>query len=242
MSRARGGARPLLRELRARFPALEDPAQAVLEGRVLVDGRPILNPESLVKAGASVSVRASGSLRGAAKLRAALDRFAVPVTGRVALDLGASTGGFTSALLARGAARVYAVDVGHGQLLGSLRQDERVVNLESTNLAQLDRRLLPEPVQLVTADLSNLALARAVPQLDAALLAADAELVALVKPMFELGLGRPPATAELLAGAVERAASGVASAGWDVLGDMRSPLAGAGGAVEFFLHARRNSA
>jgi 23S rRNA (cytidine1920-2'-O)/16S rRNA (cytidine1409-2'-O)-methyltransferase len=238
MSRGRGGPRPLLRELQARFPDLEDPAEAVLEGRVLVDGRPILNPESQVRAGASVSVKASRSLRGAAKLAAALERFPVTVAGRVALDLGASTGGFTSVLLARGAARVYAVDVGHGQLLGSLRQDARVVNLEATNLAQLDGRLLPEPVQLVTADLSFVALARAVPQLDAALLAGDVELVALVKPMFELGLAQPPASAAQLAEAVERAASGVARAGWDVLDSVRSPVPGAGGAVEFLLHAR----
>ena len=131
------------------------------------------------------------------------------------------------------------MDAGHGQLLGSLRQDERVVNLESTNLAELSPRLVPEPAGVVTLDLSNLALAAAVPQLDPAILAAGADLVALVKPMFELRLSRLPTSPEQLDEAVDRAADGVERAGWRVLDRMRSPVPGAGGAVEFFLHARR---
>src|SRR5579885_3286776 len=120
----------------------------------------------------------SRELRGTIKLRAALAAFAVEVAGRVALDVGASTGGFTVALLEAGAARVYAVDAGFGQLLGRLRQDARVVNLERTNLAALE---LPEPIDLVTVDLSYLSIALAAPQLPRA-----PELIALVKPMFEL--------------------------------------------------------
>ena len=222
-----------------RFPELDDPLAALESGRVLVDGRPVWNPASQVQPGASLVVRPARAPRGAAKLEAALERFRAPVSGRIALDLGASTGGFTSVLLAHGAARVYAVDAGHGQLLGSLRQDPRVVNLEATNLARVDRRLVPDLVEVVTVDLSFIALARALPQLDPELLAPGADLLALVKPMFELGLGAPPTSEEQLEEAVRRAAAGAAQAGWHGVESARSPVLGAGGAVEFLLHARR---
>jgi 23S rRNA (cytidine1920-2'-O)/16S rRNA (cytidine1409-2'-O)-methyltransferase len=231
--------RTLLDEVADRFPGLDDPAEAVASGEVLVGGIPVRNPASLVRPGSSVALRPAQPLRGARKLEAALDRFGVPAGGRVALDLGAAAGGFTSVLLARGASRVYSVDAGHGQLLGSLRQDPRVVNLESTNLSELDRAKVPEAIDLVTMDLSNLALARAVPQVDGSLLAAPADLVALVKPMFELGLSRLPTSKGQLEEAVERAASGIAAAGWRVVDRMRSPVLGARGAVEFFVHASR---
>jgi 23S rRNA (cytidine1920-2'-O)/16S rRNA (cytidine1409-2'-O)-methyltransferase len=185
-----------------------------------------------------VRFQPSPVLRGQAKLQAALDELAPGVAGRVALDLGAAAGGFTRALLAAGAARVYAVDAGHGQLLGSLRQDARVVNLESTNLGQLDGTLVPEAIGVVTVDLSYLSLARALPQLDRIVFETSAELVALCKPMFELGLATPPEE-ERLPEALARAVAGVQDAGWEVLGTMRSRFRGARGAVEFFVHGRR---
>jgi 23S rRNA (cytidine1920-2'-O)/16S rRNA (cytidine1409-2'-O)-methyltransferase len=231
--------RTLLEEVADRFPGLDDPSDAIASGEVLVGGIPVRNPASMVRPGSSVAVRATQPLRGARKLEAALDRFGVPAAGRVALDLGAAVGGFTSVLLARGAARVYSVDAGHGQLLGSLRQDPRVVNLEWTNLSELDRATGPVPVELITMDLSNLAVARAVPQVDGSLLAAGADLVALVKPMFELGLSRLPTSQGQLEEAQDRAASGIEDAGWRVVDRMRSPVLGARGAVEFFVHARR---
>jgi 23S rRNA (cytidine1920-2'-O)/16S rRNA (cytidine1409-2'-O)-methyltransferase len=161
----------------------------------------------------------------------------VLVAGRVALDVGAAAGGFTRVLLARGARRVYAVDAGHGQLLGSLRTDPRVINLEATNLGEVDRRLVPDPIELVAIDVSYLALAAAVPQLARVELAAAAELVALVKPQFELGLARPPADGARLAEAVDRATAGMEAAGWEVRGRVESPVRGARGAVEFFVYA-----
>jgi 23S rRNA (cytidine1920-2'-O)/16S rRNA (cytidine1409-2'-O)-methyltransferase len=164
--------------------------------------------------------------------------FAVDVHGRIALDVGAAAGGFTRALLAAGAARVYAVDAGSGQLLGSLRQDPRVVNLERTNLGELERGLVLERVDVVTIDVSYLSLADAVPQLDAVELAAAADLVALVKPQFELGLAEPPRP-EQLPLALAHALAGIETAGWRVLADCESPVRGARGAVEFFVHARR---
>lgn len=203
-----------------------------------MNGFPVTNPSSLVDAEAVVTIQPPDELRGETKLRSALDAFELNVAGRVALDVGAAAGGFTKVLLEAGARRVYAVDAGHGQLLGSLRQDPRVVNLEATNLGELDRGLVPEPVDVVTIDVSYLSLAAAVPQLESIDIAAGAELVALVKPMFELGLGALPPAAEL-PNALVRAKAGLARAGWRVEASMDSPVAGAGGALEFLVHARR---
>jgi 23S rRNA (cytidine1920-2'-O)/16S rRNA (cytidine1409-2'-O)-methyltransferase len=229
----------LVDALAARFPELHDPAGAVAAGRVRVDGRPALNPRGRVAASAAITVDPVPTLRGSAKLEAALDAFAVTVTERVALDAGAAAGGFTTVLLDRGATRVYAVDAGFGQLRGSLRQDPRVVNLERTNLGALTRSLVPDAVELVTLDLSYLSLADAVPELDRVQLAREADLVALVKPMFELGLDRPPSSPAQLHHAVDAAAVGIGAAGWRLLGTTESPVRGARGAVEFFVHARR---
>ena len=120
------------------------------------------------------------------KLAAALDAFAIDPRGRVCLDLGASTGGFTEVLLARGAERVYAVDVGHGQLHPKLAADPRVVSLEATDARRLDRILVPEPIELLVADVSFISLKLVLPPV-VPLLAPDAALVALVKPQFEAG-------------------------------------------------------
>ncbi|MBV8445259.1 MAG: TlyA family rRNA (cytidine-2'-O)-methyltransferase [Candidatus Dormibacteraeota bacterium] len=178
-------------------------------------------------------------LRGEAKLRAALDAFGVDPTGKVALDVGAAAGGFTTALLAAGARLVYAVDAGHGQLLGSLRQDPRVVNLEATNVALLDTRLVPDSVELVTVDVSYLALAEAVRQLDRVGFATGAELVGLVKPMFELRLATAPVDLASVEAAIRAAAEGVEHAGWQVLATIPSPVTGARGAREALLFAVR---
>jgi 23S rRNA (cytidine1920-2'-O)/16S rRNA (cytidine1409-2'-O)-methyltransferase len=179
-------------------------------------------------------------LRGEAKLRAALAQFGVDVAGRVCLDLGAAAGGFTRVLLEFGAAKVYAVDVGFGQLLGSLRQDERVVNLEATNVAALDTHLIPEAIEVVTIDVSYLALAAAVAQLDRITIALGADLIGLVKPMFELRLARAPVDPETVDAATARAVAGIAETGWEIVGVMPSPVLGGRGAVEALVHARRS--
>jgi 23S rRNA (cytidine1920-2'-O)/16S rRNA (cytidine1409-2'-O)-methyltransferase len=239
--KGRARLRALIDIVTARNPEL-DAAAAIRAGRVLVGGQAVTNPASLVRADAPIAIRAEGRgpLRGEAKLAAALYAFAVPVAGRIALDLGAAAGGFTRTLLDAGAARVYAVDAGFGQLLGSLRQDPRVLNLERTNLADLDGELVPEPIDIVSADLSYVSLARAIPQLeDHVALRLDADLLALVKPQFELGLARPPTERPLLMDALGRAAAGIQAAGWTVAGTIESPVAGARGAVEFLLHAAR---
>jgi 23S rRNA (cytidine1920-2'-O)/16S rRNA (cytidine1409-2'-O)-methyltransferase len=229
--------RRLRDELVRTHPSITDPDAAIARGAVVVDGRVVTNAASLVRVGAAITLRIAQPLRGEAKLEAALAAFHVAVSGRIALDVGAAAGGFTRVLLNAGARRVYAVDAGHGQLLGELRQDARVVNLERVNLAELNVEIVPDTIEVVTLDLSYLALADAVPQLGTLKLAADADAVALVKPQFELGLAAPPEDDALLGAAVEHACGGVARAGWRVVAVIESPVPGGGGAREFLLHA-----
>ena len=150
-----------LGDLVAELAPGEDPDRLVASGEIEVDGFAVTNPDARIPVGARVRHRRPAPLRGQAKLSAALVAFRVEVTGRVALDVGAAAGGFTRVLLAAGARRVYAVDAGHGQLLGSLRQDPRVINLEATNVADLSRVLVPEPVEMVSIDVSYLSLSAA---------------------------------------------------------------------------------
>jgi 23S rRNA (cytidine1920-2'-O)/16S rRNA (cytidine1409-2'-O)-methyltransferase len=121
--------RRLLDEVGRAHPEIQVPEHEILRGAIVVDGRVVADPASLIRKGASIVVRSEPVLRGEAKLCAALEAFPVAINGRVALDVGAAAGGFTRVLLDAGARRIYAVDVGHRQLLGSLRQDTRVVNL-----------------------------------------------------------------------------------------------------------------
>jgi 23S rRNA (cytidine1920-2'-O)/16S rRNA (cytidine1409-2'-O)-methyltransferase len=193
-----------------------------------------------VRADASVRLVAPRRLRGHTKLSAALDVFELDVTGAVAVDVGAAAGGFTTALLERSAARVYAVDVGHGQLAPALRADARVVNLERTNVADLHDALVAEPVDVVTLDLSYLAVAVAAPALHRLRLAPDATLLALVKPTFELRAATLVTAGAAVRSAVEHAVQGVERAGWRALACTIPAVTGAGGAVEVFLLARRS--
>jgi 23S rRNA (cytidine1920-2'-O)/16S rRNA (cytidine1409-2'-O)-methyltransferase len=221
------------------YPRLEQPERLIAEHAVLVDGRIVTNPASRVPIDASIVIRERRPLRGEVKLCDAVDSFGVAVEGSIALDVGAAAGGFTRVLLERGARRVYAVDAGHGQLVGSLRRDPRVVNLERTNLGDLNTTLVVEPVDLVTMDLSYIALSRAVPQLGRIQLADRARLLALVKPQFELGLARPPSDRRSLEEALERARAGIVHAGWELGGTRQSPVRGTRGSTEFFVYARR---
>jgi 23S rRNA (cytidine1920-2'-O)/16S rRNA (cytidine1409-2'-O)-methyltransferase len=228
--------RLLIDVIRDLFPG-RDPAALIGTGAVLVDGVPVSSERSRVRPGAHVSLRSITGLRGSAKLRAALSSFDVVVDGRIALDVGAAAGGFTVVLLEAGARLVYAVDVGHGQLRGSLRQDPRVVNLEATNVADLDRTLVPDSIDIVVVDVSYLSLAAAVSQLRGIALAPGAELLGLVKPMFELRAATAPTDRGSLDAALAAASAGVAAAGWSVRGSIDSPVTGARGAREMLLFA-----
>jgi 23S rRNA (cytidine1920-2'-O)/16S rRNA (cytidine1409-2'-O)-methyltransferase len=217
-------------------------AQAMLlAGEVELEGiGRSLKPGNLVSQDVQLTVRPSArwASRAGDKLASALDVFGVDATGLTALDAGASTGGFTDVLLARGATRVYAVDVGRAQLLYRLRHDPRVVSMERTNLRTLDS--LPEPVQLATLDLSFISL-RLVLRAVRRLLATDGAVIALVKPQFEAGKDAVPRGGVLRDSAVHAAVlrqftRDAAGAGFGVTGLMRSPLAGADGNIEFLAH------
>ena len=228
---------------------------AIAAGTVLVAGAPADKPARLVAPGEALVLLGPPSpyvSRGGLKLDAALTRFAVPVDGRRALDAGASTGGFTDCLLQEGAAHVYAVDVGHGQLHSSLRDDPRVTVLERTNVRTLTVEQLRladpafEPCRLVVADLSFISLRSVVAALCGPLATAGADLVLLVKPQFEAGRAavsrgkgvvRDPA---VWREALDGVTSALLGAGTGIMGAMPSPLTGAAGNVEFLLHARKD--
>jgi len=207
-----------------------------------VDGRVLNNPAALVRSDAAIRVVAERRLRGDIKLSHALDHFDVPVLGRVALDLGASAGGFATALLARGVRRVYAVDAGIGQLLGRLRCDERVVNLERHNVGSLGVDTIPEVVEVMTLDLGYLPLAKALPQTEKLHVHSDAHLVALVKPTFELERAELATSDEDIDLAVNIVADALQRLGWIGATSFPAPTLGRGGAREVFLHARRQTA
>ena len=183
--------------------------------------------------------------RGGIKLAHALNHFAIDVTGRVALDIGASTGGFTDVLLTRGAAQVHAVDVGRGQLAWKLRQDPRVIVHEGVNARYLSAAEIPEPVDIITCDASFIGLATVLPAA-LALAKPQALLVALIKPQFEAGpkavgrggVVRDPEVHRRVCGA---AAAWIASQDWTVLGVSESPIEGPAGNREFLLYARRGA-
>jgi 23S rRNA (cytidine1920-2'-O)/16S rRNA (cytidine1409-2'-O)-methyltransferase len=225
-----------LAESRERAQAL------VMAGRVSVDGRRASKPGSRVKEGAAVAVAPGPSHvgRGALKLAGALDTLGVLVDGRTAVDVGASTGGFTETLLERGAARVYAVDVGRGQLHERLRTDPRVVVRDRVNARHLSPATVPETCDLAVVDVSFISVAKILPALRS-VLAPGADLVVLVKPQFEVGrsqvgrggIVRDPA---LHRQALVDVASAARRAGYVVQGGCPSTVPGAEGNREFFLH------
>ncbi len=180
--------------------------------------------------------------RGGLKLEAALERFAVDPAGRVCMDVGASTGGFTDCLLQRSAAKVYAIDVGTNQLAWKLRDDPRVVVIEQTNIRAASVSLVPEPVNLVVIDVSFISLGLVVPHV-VRLSARPSELVALVKPQFEVGradVGKGGIVRDAAARqrALDEVSAMVAECGYTDVSTMESPILGAKGNHEFLLHAR----
>jgi len=212
-----------------------DAVAAIVAGLVTVNGLIVTNPEALIASDAVVAVTPERVLRGTGKLRAAFRGFPAVVSGRVCLDVGAAAGGFTAALLEADAKRVNAVDVGYGQLVGWLRQDARVVNLERTNLADLSEGLIPEPVEVICLDLSYLALSDAIPQLTWLDLADDAQLLALVKPTFELHAPSMITDGQAVDRAVAAPKVAAGSNGWSM--DRRIvPVQGRGGAPEMFIY------
>ncbi len=222
-------------------------AQArILAGQVFLDTRRIEKAGELVAEDAELRVTELERYcsRGGRKLEGALKDLAVDVTGVVAVDVGASTGGFTDCLLQHGAAKVYAVDVGHGQLAEKLRRDARVAVMDRTNARTLEPSSFPEPIQLCVVDASFISLDKLLPAI-AGFLPPGARLLALIKPQFEVG--REEATRSrgvisdpaLRGAAVADALADVASAGFTLLADAPCRVPGPQGNVEHFVLAAR---
>lgn len=221
----------------------------ILAGRVWVDGRRVDKPGTLIAPGAVVKVRGPEHpfvSRGGVKLRGALEAFGILVRDKICLDVGAGTGGFTDCLLQAGAARVIAVDVGHGHLHHRLRNDPRVHLLERRNVRHLTPHLLPQLPDLVVIDVAFISLTVVFPVI-AELLPAHAEVVALIKPQFEVGkgeVGKGGVVRDRLkhGAAIRRVAGAATELGMVVRGLCISPIAGAKGNREFFIHLAREKA
>jgi 23S rRNA (cytidine1920-2'-O)/16S rRNA (cytidine1409-2'-O)-methyltransferase len=218
---------------------------AIAAGRVTADGMVITKSSNEVSAEAVLRAEAAHPYvsRGGIKLGSALDHFGFDPSGRVCLDVGASTGGFSEVLLTRGARLVYAIDVGHGQLHSSLRMRPGIISIEGTDIRDLDPARITERPDFVTIDVSFVSL-KLVLAPSLALSQAPAYLVALVKPQFEAGRGavkkgivRDPFVHEAVCNEV---ASMVALLGWQVVGTFASPVLGKDGNREFFIGALKN--
>ncbi len=227
-------------------PSRERAQRLVMAGDVIVDDHVVSKPGTEVDDGAVVRLRAAASQyvsRGGEKLAGALDAFGIDPGGRVVLDVGASTGGFTDVCLRRGARRVFAVDVGYGQLAWGLRQDPRVVVVDRTNARRLVPDLFSESPDLAVVDVSFISLALVLPAV-AGVLAPRADIVALVKPQFEVGKGEVGKGGVVRddtkrAEAVLRVREAMVRERFTVRGEAESVLAGPKGNREIFLWASR---
>ncbi|WP_455389131.1 TlyA family RNA methyltransferase [Petrachloros mirabilis] len=172
-------------------PSREVAVRTILAGGVTVNGMVVDKPAKLTPLDARIEIEKPAAYvsRSGEKLAAALDAFSIHPTGLIGLDVGCSTGGFTDCLLQRGAKRIYAIDVGYGQIDWKLRQDPRVVLLERTNIRHVDRAMVPEPIDLAVIDVSFISLTLVLPSV-MSLLGEGATVVALVKPQFEVGKGQ----------------------------------------------------
>lgn len=222
-------------------------AQAlIMSGRVSVNGKMVDKPGYRIKEEDEIEVKEPDRpyvSRGGLKLEAALKYFGIDVTGQVAMDVGASTGGFTDCLLRNGAKRVYAIDVGRGQLHWKLRNDERVICMEGTNIRYLDKSRISEPVQLAVADTSFISLEKVLPKV-MEIVENGGTVIALIKPQFEVGREKvskggvvkdPVARRE----AIDKIAKFSRSIGFEVLGVTESPLRGPKGNIEYFICLRK---
>lgn len=224
----------------------EEGRRRILAGEVLVDDRPFAKAGSLIDKDSPIRLRGKALpyvSRGGVKLEGALRHFQIEVENKIVLDVGASTGGFTDCLLAFGARRVYAVDVGYGQLDWKLRNDPRVVVLEKTNIRHLKIDRLQEPPELATIDASFISLRIVLPSVRS-LLVRKGEVVALIKPQFEVGKGKVGKSGvvrrrEEHERVIEEIREAAAAVQLQAIGVAESPLLGPKGNKEFFIHLRK---
>ncbi|MGZ4965907.1 MAG: TlyA family RNA methyltransferase [Chthoniobacterales bacterium] len=230
------------------FPSREQAQRAVMAGEVRLGDRVLNKSSVLVEPNAALSVATPPKFvgRGALKLDGVLDHFAIDPRGMIALDIGASTGGFTDCLLQRGAKKVYAIDVGHGQLAWKIREDPRVIVRENLNARYLSRDDIPEPIDLCVIDVSFISLTLILPRAFE-LVTPSGVILALIKPQFELekadvgrgGIVKDPA---LHAKAQDKIEQFVRQSGHEIVGLAPSSITGTDGNQEFFICVRKLSA
>lgn len=226
---------------RGHYPSREKARRAVMAGSVFVSGHRVDKPGTPIAEGAEIEIKNNREpfvSRAGRKLAHALDHFALSPAGYVCLDVGASTGGFTDCLLQRGARRVYALDVGYGQLDMGLRQDPRVVVMERINARHLADDALPEKVELVTIDVSFISLTKVIPALRPHL-GAGGYLLPMIKPQFEVGRrlvgkGGIVRDVEVRREVIGRRVQEIGDLGFECLGCFDSPVTGVGGNREAF--------
>jgi 23S rRNA (cytidine1920-2'-O)/16S rRNA (cytidine1409-2'-O)-methyltransferase len=219
----------------------------ILAGEVLVDEQPVTKAGTLVDEGAEIRLKRAAPYvsRGGLKLERALQEFSIEVDGKIVIDVGASTGGFTDCLLAHGARQVFAVDVGYGQFDWKLRNDPRVLLLEKTNIRYLKPTDLPSPADLATIDVSFISLRLVLPQVIELLVPAG-EIVALIKPQFEVGKGKVGKGGVVRSQhehvrVIDEIKSAAAALGLTAEQVIESPLLGPKGNKEFFIHLTRKA-
>ncbi len=224
----------------------EKAVSMIMAGEVIINGKPILKPGTFVDEGCDIKIERKKPAyigRGGIKLEGALDAFSIDVRGKVIMDVGASTGGFTHCLLMRGAERVYAIDVGYGQLAWVLRQDPRVVVMERTNIRYLPRERIKEEIHMATIDVSFISLEKVIPKV-IEFLKKEGEIVALIKPQFEVGKGEVGKGGivreiEKHIRVIERIKSFCTGLGLKVMGIVKSPIPGADGNTEYFIYLKK---
>lgn len=215
----------------------------IMEGKVLVGGHPVTKAGEMVASDAQISIKGEDMpyvSRGGLKLEAALKYFEISVQDKTVMDVGSSTGGFTDVMLQQGARKVYCIDVGYGQLAWKLRQDQRVVLLERTNIRHLEKEQIPDAIDIATIDVSFISLNKVVPKV-IEFLAAGGAIVALIKPQFEVGKGEVGKggivkDAEKRQAAVDRVKGELESFGLRITGIIESPILGQKGNVEYLIH------
>jgi 23S rRNA (cytidine1920-2'-O)/16S rRNA (cytidine1409-2'-O)-methyltransferase len=218
----------------------------IMEGKVTVNGMPVLKSGTLVNTDAEIILKEEDIPyvgRGGLKLKAALDFFNVSPGNRIVMDIGCSTGGFTDCILKEDARKVYAVDVGYGQIDWSLRQNPKVILFEKTNIRYLEKAKIPDPVDLILIDVSFISLTKVLPKC-LEFLDAKGEILALIKPQFEVGKGMVEKggvirDASKRRDAVENIRTFAETIGMECIGIFESPVHGQKGNIEYFIYLRR---
>lgn len=219
----------------------------IMEGNILVNRMPVTKSGTMVDTSAAVELKDNGNpyvSRGGLKLKAAIEHFHIKLKGIIAMDVGSSTGGFTDCMLKEGAGKVYCIDVGYGQLAWQLRNDPRIVLLERTNIRHLEKDKIPEIIGLATIDASFISLQKVIPKV-LEFLQPGGEVLALVKPQFEVGKGEVGKGGIVREdakrmGAVNSVKAFAEETGLSIIGLFQSPVKGQKGNIEYFIYMRRD--